>query len=151
MTVSFDTTYLQYVVYAVLVIATVFFVRFLIKRIISFFSRPELHGMSRDRIKQEWEKIEDLLGRKEDTAWKLAVMEADKLLDHSLKSMAIPGINLGERLKFIQHKYPKINQVWGAHKIRNRMAHESGFRLSNSMAKRAIKDFKNALEELNVL
>ncbi|MEA3329841.1 MAG: hypothetical protein U9Q06_03800, partial [Nanoarchaeota archaeon] len=101
--------------------------------------------------KKRWNDIVELLNRKEETSWKLAVMEADKLLDHVLKSMAIPGLNLGERLRFIQHKYPKIRNVWNAHKVRNRLVHEANFHLTRTQAIAAIKDFKRALELLSVL
>lgn len=151
MSITFNTSYLQYFAYVIIGIAAFFLLFFLVKKIASLIRRPELYGMSREQIKKQWEQIEELLNRKEETAWKLAIMEADKLLDHSLKSMATPGLNLGERLRFMGHKYPKLRLVWDAHKIRNKLAHEAGYRLSHSMAKRAIKDFKNALEELNVL
>lgn len=151
MTISFDTNILLFLFYAVVVIAFIVLLIFLFKKIASLLGRPELYGLSREKIKKHWEEIEDLLKRKEETAWKLAVMEADKLLDHVLKSMAIPGQNLGERLRFIQHKYPKIRQVWPAHKIRNKLVHEAGYHIKYHTAKRAIKDFKKSLEELKVL
>jgi hypothetical protein len=151
MTISFEASSLIYIVYFALFVGAVFFVRGLYKKARGIFRRPELYNMSRESIKRQWMQIEELLERPDDTSWKLAVMEADKLLDHSLKSMAIPGMNMGERLRFIAHKYPKINNVWRAHKTRNDIAHQAAYRLSRGEAKSAIRDFKSALEEIGVL
>ncbi|NQU83804.1 MAG: hypothetical protein HQ536_03775, partial [Parcubacteria group bacterium] len=138
MTINLGTSYWEYLIYAVLMLAAIFLVSFIFKKVISFFKRPELHGLNREGIKKQWDSIEELVSRKEETAWKLAVMEADKLLDHVLKSMAIPGLNLGERLRFVEHKYPKIRNVWPAHKVRNRLVHEAGYHLNRNSAQRAI-------------
>lgn len=151
MTVSLNTNFFGYLIYAIIIIVFILILILVFKKVLSLLKRPDLYGLSREGIKKRWEEIEELLSRKEETAWKLAVMEADKLLDHALKSMAIPGLNLGERLRFIQHKYPKIRNVWPAHKIRNRLVHEANYHLNHGQAKKAIKDFKKALEELNVL
>ena len=150
MTVSFELSSLIYIVYLALFAGAVFVLWLFYKKIRGVFRRPELHDMSRESIKRHWNQIEELVDRNDDTSWKLAVMEADKLLDHSLKSMAIPGMNMGERLRFIAHKYPKINNVWRAHRVRNDIAHQAAYRLSHGEAKNAIRDFKSALEELGI-
>lgn len=151
MTISFEASSLIYIFYFAIFIGAVFFLWLLYKKIRGAVRRPELYNMSRESIKKHWAQIEELSEQNDDTSWKLAVMEADKLLDHSLKSMAIPGMNMGERLRFIAHRYPKINNTWRAHKIRNDIAHQAAYRLSRGEAKSAIKDFKSALEEIGVL
>lgn len=150
MTIELYTIYLffLYFILAALAIGILFYIW---KKARRFFKSPELHGLTREAILKKWDGIEELLERNEETAWKLAVMEADKLLDHALKSMAASGENLGERLRFISFKYPQIRRVWGAHNIRNRLAHEADFHLSQSAAKQAMKDFKKALEILGIL
>ena len=116
-----------------------------------FFRRPELYGMSKEDIQKRWNQIEELLSRREDVSWKLAVLEADKLLDHSLKSMGFGGNSLGERLKLVAYKHPKIRNVWPAHITRNKLAHEASYSLGQGAARQAISQFKKALQELGVL
>lgn len=115
------------------------------------FLAPKLVGLDRAGIQARWAEIERLAESGVEMNLKVAVMEADKLLDHALKAMAMPGMTLGERLKFASYRYPKIRQVWGAHRLRNQLAHESSFYLEPSMARRAIRDFKDALRVLNLL
>jgi hypothetical protein len=78
-------------------------------------------------------------------------MEADKLLDHVLKSMSFPGETMAERLKLAEYKYASLRQVWPAHKLRNQLVHDPAFDMSVRQAKFALKEFKDALKVLNVL
>lgn len=86
-----------------------------------------------------------------DMGVKLAVIEADNLLDAALKSLVMPGDTLGERLKVACYKYPKLKNVWWAHKLRNNLVHDHSFRLHSSEAKRALGEFEKALKELKIL
>lgn len=122
----------------------------LLQRLIASMQRPDLHGLSREKIKSTWEEIEKSSGMGMMGA-KLAVIEADKLLDGVLKSMFIPGETLGERLKAAQYSYPNIKNVWSAHKLRNQLVHDSTFEITSSQARRALADFKTALHVLHAL
>lgn len=82
---------------------------------------------------------------------KLAVIEADKLLDHALKALGTPGETMADRLKVAQYQYPKIQDVWTAHKWRNQLVHEAHFSLSERQTEQAMRDFESALRTLRVL
>lgn len=117
----------------------------LVKIIKSFFRGKQLHGIDKKEIKKKWQEIEELLNKSSEMSYKLAVMEADKLLDHILKSMFFPGSTLGERLKVACYKYEKLRAVWWAHKVRNQLVHETNYHLDYGEAKRAINIFKEDL------
>jgi len=136
------------------IIGIIFFVALIISGIVfvkKFFKRPELYGLSKEDIQKRWNQIEELLSRREDISWKLAVLEADKLLDHSLKAMGFGGVSLGERLKLAAYRHPKIRNVWPAHITRNKLAHEASYSLGQGAARQAVSQFKKALQELGVL
>lgn len=139
-----------------LLVGTALVLVFLIVRALARFIRrlaagERLEGMDRKAIQARWAEIERNADSGNEMNLKIAIMEADKLLDHALKAMAMPGETLGDRLKFAAYRYPKIRNVWGAHRLRNSLAHEASFYLDPSMAKRAIRDFKEALRVLNLL
>lgn len=122
----------------------------LMYRAMRLLRRPELHGTSREQIEKRWALIEHtatqgVMGNK------LAIIEADKLLDQVLKSMAMPGQTLGERLKLAAYRYPTIRNVWTAHRLRNQLVHDVTFELGSGQARQALNDFKAALKVLNVL
>ncbi len=119
-------------------------------RLSRLFRRPSLHGTSREQIIKQWQELEHtstqgLMGAK------LAVIEADKLLDQVLRSLMIPGTTLGERLKSAAYTYPNIGRVWGAHRLRNQLVHDTSFEIGTRQARQALDDFKTALHVLNVM
>jgi len=98
------------------------------RKIVRYFTRPEMTGMNREQIRARWTEIrktseQGLMGAK------LAIIEAYTLLYAGLKSMMFPGDTLGERLKVACYKYPKLRDVWPAHKLRNSIAHEVTFQI----------------------
>lgn len=137
---------------AVLIIGGIVVVGLIIALIVvrKLIFQPELHGLSKAAIQAHWAEIEKIAGTGTMGA-KMAIVEADKLLDGTLKSMMMAGTTLGERLKFAQYKYPQLRKVWNAHRLRNQLVHETTFQISPGEARGALNDFKNALKTLNVL
>ena len=114
------------------------------------FKKPELEGISTQKVKALWEQIEHS-AKQGRLGGKMAVIEADKLLDTVLKSMRFPGDTMGERLKAAGYKYPAIREVWTAHRVRNRLVHETDYELRDRDVRETLGDFKQALRELHVL
>jgi hypothetical protein len=57
--------------------------------------------------------------------WKLAIIEADIILDQTLKDRGYAGTSLGERLRSITpRQLSSIDDAWDAHRVRNKIAHE---------------------------
>jgi hypothetical protein len=116
----------------------------------SLWAAPEMYGMSREEIRKRWATIRQTSGHGLMGA-KLAVLEADNLLDAGLKSIMMPGATLGERLKVACYKYPKLQSVWWAHKLRNQIAHDAAAAMTERQAKLALDEFERALKVLNIL
>lgn len=91
----------------------------------------------------QWESIRENIGCDP----KHAVIDADKLLDFVLQKKGYTG-SLGEKLKKAGKILSYINDVWNAHKLRNRIAHEVGFEVTEREARRALSAFKQALHDL---
>lgn len=151
MQIEFDFSGFNIILWIVLIIVIIAIIFFSYKRLRQIFKRPDLYGMSKEEVKKKWTEIEGLLDKKNEVQYKMAVMEADKLLDQILKSLNYPGSTLGERLKFACHKNPRVKDVWWAHKIRNQLVHEADYRLSYNYAKKALNLFEQAFKELGVL
>ena len=96
--------------------------------------------------------IENSLTRENKQSYNMAVVEGDKLLDKALVEMGMPGKTMGERLKKCgQDKFSRTNAVWNAHKLRNQIAHEPGFKLEYHQAKHALDIYKQALRDLGAI
>lgn len=120
------------------------------KAVSTFFKSRE-YDLDKTGIKNRWQEIENMLKRPGEMNYKIAVMEADKLLDYVLKSMTMSGKDMGERIRFASFKYSRLRKVWWAHVLRNQLVHEATFSLDHTTAKRAIKTFERALRELGAL
>lgn len=104
------------------------------------------------RTARKWTKIEERLKSGQEAELKLAVIEADKFFDDVLKRCSYSGKDMGERLRKINaSQISNINDIWQAHKIRNNIVHDINYKLTVIDAERAIKSFRKALEELEVL
>lgn len=84
--------------------------------------------------------------------WKLAIIEADIILDDSLKRAGYAGTSLGERLRSISPaQLQSLDDAWQAHKVRNLVAHGSDdFVLTHRLAEDTIKQYRRVFEELGV-
>lgn len=84
--------------------------------------------------------------------WKLAIIEADVMLDQTLIANGYPGATLGERLKGTTvQQLSTLNDAWDVHRIRNQIAHEGAdFVLTQRAAQQAIMQYERVLAELGV-
>jgi len=84
--------------------------------------------------------------------WKLAIIEADIILDDVLKHQGYTGTSLGERLRNISPaNLSSLDDAWQAHKVRNQIAHAGAdFVLTQKMAREAINQYKRVFVELGV-
>jgi len=101
-------------------------------------------------IKTQWQSIE---GEKKSRRAISAILNADKLLGYVLGLLGYQG-GVGEKLKSIGKggmlTRDEINCAWNAHKVRNRVAHEIGVKLSSKEIDRTLADFKRVLRALGV-
>jgi len=89
---------------------------------------------------EHWIKTIHYLFSEHPNDWKLAVIEADTMLDVLLGELGFKGESLGEKLKSAtQDKFKDLTVAWEVHNIRNKIAHEGAdFELSHHEAKRVI-------------
>ncbi len=83
----------------------------------------------------------------------MAVIEADALLDDIMKRIGYKGDDLAERLKSIEPSdFDNLQNVWEAHKVRNRLVHEPGkIEFTQDEAKNTIEKYEKALKELKYI
>jgi len=84
--------------------------------------------------------------------WKLAIIEADIILDQTLIERGYVGGSLGERLKHITAtQLGSIRDAWDAHMVRNRIAHQGAdFVLTKRVAEETIAQYRRVFNELGV-
>jgi hypothetical protein len=84
--------------------------------------------------------------------WKLAIIEADIILDQTLKGRGYAGTSLGERLRSITpSQLSSIDDAWDAHRVRNKIAHEgSDFVITRRIVDETIARYMRVFREFGV-
>lgn len=103
------------------------------------------------KYQTKWLEIENSLSRDNRASWQLAILNADKLVDKALRERHYKGQTMGERMKSAQKTWSNANHVWGAHKIRNQLAHETDVELTYETTLRSLTAFKQALKDLGAI
>lgn len=100
-----------------------------------------------------WNDVQSHIQSENENDWKLAIIEADVILDELLNTVGLVGVSIGEKLKSASpSNFRTINQAWRAHNIRNRIAHEGGnFELSRRDAKETITQYKMVFDEFDFI
>jgi hypothetical protein len=114
-----------------------------------FLLRVRPKKLNHEYYQGKWETLQKLL--KDKATWPLAVIDADKLLDEALKARRFRGKTMGERLVSAQREIRNNDDVWFAHKLRNRLVHESNVKLTEKMVKEALLGLRAALKDLGAL
>ena len=108
------------------------------------------------RDKRENNRLHDVLQHAQSdnpNDWKLAIIEADIILDDALKKKGFVGASLGERLRDIQPaQLESLDDAWEAHKIRNRIAHDGvDFVLTKRLAQDTVVRYQRVFAELGII
>lgn len=100
-----------------------------------------------------WDKIRAHLHSEKESDWRLAVLEADIMLDEFVSGLGYQGDSLGEKLKGVERSdFTTIDQAWEAHGVRNKIAHEgAAFSLTEREAKRVIELYEEVFREFHYI
>ena len=111
------------------------------------YENPVLHDFA-----DEWKAINKKFESGQQSDWKLAIMEADNLLDSIFQQISAYGQDMGERLKSLsKEQLSNIDDVWKAHKLRNELAHSFSSEVREKEVKAALDAYEQAMKYLGVL
>lgn len=109
-------------------------------------------SLRKDEFSVAWNGIRARLSLRREADWKLAIIEADKLMDDALLRAGYKGKDMGARLKqMTTEQLSNLNDVWKAHKMRNLLSHETGYHLSLTEAQWAVQTYEDAFKEMQLL
>lgn len=117
------------------------------------FNDVVLHtDSSKARAQTSWDDIEQHFFAGSDNDLRIAIINADTLLDDVLRKAGVGGMDLGEKLRKVKiTQLPNLEDIWQAHKIRNRIAHEPNFSLKRDLAEKVLTIYETAFVHLGVL
>lgn len=124
-------------------------------RVRQFFTgtkaKPEQYEISESMPgTMQLQEINKKLTRESVSDWKIAVIEADKVFDKTLEKKGYVGESVGEKLKeMVPADLPDVyEEVWEAHKIRNKIVHEPDYDITQGEARKLIGIYERAIKKL---
>ena len=100
---------------------------------------------------KKWKKIKNRLETGIESEAKLAIIEADSLLEELLKEAGYEGKDLEEKLKSATKEViPNLEEVLEARKIRDNIVYDPDYKLDLSVAKKLLSVYEKAIEYLDV-
>ena len=118
---------------------------------------PEIIDSGEEEIvepkNEKWEKVLKYTNSDNVSDWRLAIIEADVILEELLRTAGYHGESIGEMLKSIdKNEFSTIEDAWEAHKIRNAIAHSGqDFQLNGHETKRIIALFEKVFKEFGII
>lgn len=95
-----------------------------------------------------WQIIEDCMAEKTASGYKLALIEADKLLDKALKDAGYPGKNIEERITQARANFSNIKNLKKAREKRNLVLKELSYNLNSIDIEEAVKWYHQAVLDI---
>lgn len=104
------------------------------------------------KLRIRWERIRSKLDTSKEADYKLAIIEADHLIDDLIKRLVFTGDNMTERLNAVPPgQLENIEDLRKAHEIRNRIIHEDDFHIDREAATETLALFEGFLKYFEVL
>lgn len=104
-------------------------------------------------VNPKWLRVLSHINSDHASDWRLAILEADIMLDEMLDKMGYPGQTLGEKLKMVERSdFDTLDLAWEAHKMRNNIAHEGAdLTMSKAEADKVITMFERVFREFKFI
>lgn len=106
-----------------------------------------------DTENERWQQILSYAASDDEELWRLAIIEADVMLDEMLEAAGYQQESLGDKLRSVEKSdFRTIEQAWEAHKLRNAIAHEgSAYDLNRRELQRAINQYRQVFNEFGFI
>lgn len=105
-----------------------------------------------EKTERNWQRIKERMEKGDEANIKLALLEADGILDEILKRMGLEGKDMSERLEKLNlQQMTSLNEIWDAHRLRNLVVHQPQVMLMPEQVQKAIGAYEKALKELEVI
>lgn len=104
-------------------------------------------------VNSRWDDVQNHITTDNPNDWKLAIIEADVMLEEALESAGYAGLSVGDKLKSASPaQFRTLDDAWRAHKVRNQIAHGGAdFVLTKKLAQETITQYRRVFQEFGVI
>lgn len=119
--------------------------------------RKGLTGMdipviSKGKMQKKWDKVKSRMETGSISQFKVAILEADMIVDDLLGKIGYKGNNMTERLEQVNpNQLDYLEELQKAHQVRNKIVHEESFVLDEATAKETLGTYEKFLRYLEFM
>jgi hypothetical protein len=107
---------------------------------------------SKKKMQKRWITIEERIKTNQNAQLKIAILEADKLVDEVLFNIGYGGKNMKERLDAADaNQIEEIDNLREGHEVRNKIIYDDNFYLDKAEAERVINLYREFLDNLEII
>lgn len=104
------------------------------------------------KMVKRWERIMRQTQVDNPQGWRLAIVEADNMLDEILRKIGYSGETIDERLEHINpEQFPSLEDAWRAHQIRTFIEQDPSYAPSREVLERTTEIYKKIFEETGII
>lgn len=104
------------------------------------------------KTRLRWNRIQEQAYSENEQQWRLAVLEADIMLNELLDHLGYRGETMADKMRSVDRgKFDSIDMAWEAHRFRNRIAHEANPSLTGAEVRRVIGLYEKILREFDFI
>jgi hypothetical protein len=105
------------------------------------WKKNRLRGAARTRALEHMKRVRTL------SDYHRRILDADSVLEHALGDLGYSG-SMADKLRSAGKFLPGLQDIWTAHKLRNRIAHEPGIMITEKESDHAVTAFDRAVVRL---
>lgn len=111
----------------------------------------EIHEGNTGNVR--WQEVQAHLNSDNPNDWKLAIIEADVMLEKMLEDAGYAGNTIADRLRSASNRsFATVDDAWQAHRVRNQIAHGgTDFVLTQRIAKETLIRYQHVFDEFGVI
>jgi hypothetical protein len=114
-----------------------------------FFGTANVSVASRSKTRKKWDEILARLQTNNPSEYKVALLEADAMLDKILADIGYKGENMMDRLNQItSDQMEDVEDLKEAHQLRNQVVFERDMVLEKEQVERALKIYETVLTKM---
>ncbi|OGC80697.1 hypothetical protein A2943_02270 [Candidatus Adlerbacteria bacterium RIFCSPLOWO2_01_FULL_51_16] len=116
-------------------------------------ARQKIAALEEAKGNARWERVVALISTPDENNWRLAILEADTMLEELLNEQGYTGETVGEQLKSANPlQFTTLDLAWQAHKVRNAIAHlGQAYPLLEREARATIDLYARVFEEFGII
>jgi hypothetical protein len=117
------------------------------------YPEPQPEGVQEELRNTRWDQVITHIQSDNPSDWRLAILEADIVLDDLLDRLGYVGDTIGDKLKAADPAHFRtLNAAWEAHRVRNAIAHEGqDYILTQREARRVINLYESVFREFDYI